>query len=117
MSETTNLVSSTQEIIHEALEKLGFDEGMYDLVKEPLRLLTVRIPVRMDDGSVKTFTGYRAQHNDAVGPTSTGLMIGSSDRQAPSAGSPRAALTLFSFWSCFGATQRHCHLEHKAVTP
>lgn len=73
MSETTNLVSSTQEIIHEALEKLGFDEGMYDLVKEPLRLLTVRIPVRMDDGSVKTFTGYRAQHNDAVGPTKGGV--------------------------------------------
>lgn len=73
MSETTNLVSSTQKIIHEALEKLGFDEGMYDLVKEPLRLLTVRIPVRMDDGSVKTFTGYRAQHNDAVGPTKGGV--------------------------------------------
>lgn len=73
MSETTNLVSSTQEIIHEALDKLGFDEGMYDLVKEPLRLLTVRIPVRMDDGSVKTFTGYRAQHNDAVGPTKGGV--------------------------------------------
>lgn len=73
MSETTSLVSSTQEIIHEALDKLGFDEGMYDLVKEPLRLLTVRIPVRMDDGSVKTFTGYRAQHNDAVGPTKGGV--------------------------------------------
>lgn len=53
MSETTNLVSSTQEIIHEALDKLGFDESMYELVKEPLRLLTVRIPVRMDDGTVK----------------------------------------------------------------
>ncbi|UBH13768.1 Glu/Leu/Phe/Val family dehydrogenase [Macrococcus armenti] len=73
MSETTNLVSSTQEIIHEALDKLGFDESMYELVKEPLRLLTVRIPVRMDDGTVKTFTGYRAQHNDAVGPTKGGV--------------------------------------------
>ncbi|WP_414044662.1 Glu/Leu/Phe/Val family dehydrogenase [Macrococcus equi] len=74
MSEnTTSLVSSTQNIIHEALDKLGFDEGMYDLVKEPLRLLTVRIPVKMDDGSVKVFTGYRAQHNDAVGPTKGGV--------------------------------------------
>ncbi|MCG7419365.1 glutamate dehydrogenase [Macrococcus epidermidis] len=74
MSEnTTSLVSSTQNIIHEALDKLGFDEGMYDLVKEPLRLLTVRIPVKMDDGTVKTFTGYRAQHNDAVGPTKGGV--------------------------------------------
>jgi len=74
MSEnTTSLVSSTQNIIHEALDKLGFDEGMYELVKEPLRLLTVRIPVKMDDGTVKTFTGYRAQHNDAVGPTKGGV--------------------------------------------
>ena len=33
----------------------------------------MRIPVRMDDGTVKTFTGYRAQHNDAVGPTKGGV--------------------------------------------
>jgi glutamate dehydrogenase len=36
-------------------------------------MMTVRIPVRMDDGSVKVFTGYRAQHNDAVGPTKGGV--------------------------------------------
>ncbi|KAA1042564.1 Glu/Leu/Phe/Val family dehydrogenase [Macrococcus equipercicus] len=73
MTEHLNLVSSTQVIIKDALDKLGFDEGMYELVKEPMRLLTVRIPVRMDDGTVKTFTGYRAQHNDAVGPTKGGV--------------------------------------------
>ncbi len=73
MSENLNLVTSTQEIVSDALNKLGFDEGMYDLIKELLRLLTVRIPVKMDDGSVKTFTGYRAQHNDAVGPTKGGV--------------------------------------------
>lgn len=60
MTENNNLVTSTQGIIKEALHKLGFDEGMYDLIKEPLRMLQVRIPVRMDDGTVKTFTGYRA---------------------------------------------------------
>jgi glutamate dehydrogenase len=36
-------------------------------------MMTVRIPVRMDDGKVKVFTGYRAQHNDAVGPTKGGI--------------------------------------------
>src|SRR5699024_5031303 len=41
--------------------------------KEPVRLMKVRIPVRMDDGSIKVFTGYRAQHNDAVGPTKGGV--------------------------------------------
>ena len=46
---------------------------MYELMKEPLRILKVRIPVKMDDGSTKVFTGYRAQHNDAVGPTKGGV--------------------------------------------
>lgn len=46
---------------------------MYELLKEPLRMLTVRIPVKMDNGSTKIFTGYRAQHNDAVGPTKGGI--------------------------------------------
>ncbi|KZE36518.1 glutamate dehydrogenase [Bhargavaea cecembensis] len=73
MSENTNLVTSTQKVIHEALDKLGYDEGMYDLLKEPIRMTEVRIPIRMDDGKVKVFTGYRAQHNDAVGPTKGGV--------------------------------------------
>ncbi|OGX77855.1 MULTISPECIES: Glu/Leu/Phe/Val dehydrogenase [Exiguobacterium] len=68
-----NILESTQEVVHEALEKLGYPEEMYELLKEPLRMLTVRIPVRMDDGSTKIFTGYRAQHNDAVGPTKGGI--------------------------------------------
>ncbi|RXK31020.1 hypothetical protein P42_06570, partial [Bacillus velezensis] len=38
-----------------------------------MRLLTVRIPVKMDNGSVQVFTGYRSQHNDAVGPTKGGV--------------------------------------------
>jgi len=71
--ESTNLFTSTQIVIHEALTKLGFSEEMYELLKEPLRMLTVRMPVKMDDGSVKVFTGYRAQHNDAVGPTKGGV--------------------------------------------
>lgn len=68
-----NILESTQEVIHEALDKLGYPDEMYELLKEPLRMLTVRIPVRMDDGSTKIFTGYRAQHNDAVGPTKGGI--------------------------------------------
>lgn len=73
MAENLNLFISTQKIIKEALQKLGYDEAMYELLKEPLRMLQVRIPVRMDDGTVTVFTGYRAQHNDAVGPTKGGV--------------------------------------------
>ncbi|BAH43411.1 glutamate dehydrogenase [Brevibacillus brevis NBRC 100599] len=71
--ESLNLLHSTQTVIKEALEKLGYQESMFELLKEPLRVLTVRIPVRMDNGEVKVFTGYRAQHNDAVGPTKGGI--------------------------------------------
>lgn len=67
------VLRSTQKIIQEALEKLGYPEEVYDLLKEPIRMMTVRIPVRMDDDSIKIFTGYRAQHNDAVGPTKGGI--------------------------------------------
>jgi glutamate dehydrogenase len=68
-----NLLTSTQIVIHDALKKMGYNQEMYELLKEPLRMSDVRIPVRMDDGSTKIFNGYRAQHNDAVGPTMGGV--------------------------------------------
>ncbi|MEG7334611.1 glutamate dehydrogenase [Bacillus sp. 0102A] len=71
--EALNLFLSTQTIIKEALRKLGYPGDMYELMKEPQRMLTVRIPVKMDNGSVKVYTGYRSQHNDAVGPTKGGV--------------------------------------------
>ncbi|MCU9613731.1 Glu/Leu/Phe/Val dehydrogenase [Caldibacillus lycopersici] len=68
-----DVLKSTQTIIRQALDKLGYSEEVYELLKEPLRMMTVKIPVRMDDGKTKVFTGYRAQHNDAVGPTKGGI--------------------------------------------
>ncbi len=72
-AENLNVLTSTQVVVKEALSRLGYGKEMYDLLKEPLRFLTVRIPVHMDDGSVNVFTGYRAQHNDAIGPTKGGI--------------------------------------------
>ncbi|AOM82782.1 Glu/Leu/Phe/Val family dehydrogenase [Salisediminibacterium beveridgei] len=68
-----DVLEATQTVIKKALDKLGFQDEVYELMKEPLRMMTVRIPVRMDDGSIEIFTGYRAQHNDAVGPTKGGV--------------------------------------------
>jgi glutamate dehydrogenase len=68
-----DLLQSTQSIINDALDKLGYPDEVFELLKEPVRMMTVRIPVRMDDGSIKIFTGYRSQHNDAVGPTKGGV--------------------------------------------
>ncbi|MEK5160910.1 Glu/Leu/Phe/Val dehydrogenase [Paenibacillus sp. FSL R5-0527] len=72
-AESGNVFTSTQQLIRTALQTMNEPAAMYELLKEPLRMLTVRIPVKMDDGSVKVFTGYRAQHNDAVGPTKGGV--------------------------------------------
>jgi glutamate dehydrogenase len=71
--ETLNLLTSTQIVIYDALKKLGFHQEMFELLKEPLRMIEVRLPVRMDDGSTKIFSGFRAQHNDAIGPTLGGI--------------------------------------------
>ncbi|GEN33728.1 MULTISPECIES: Glu/Leu/Phe/Val family dehydrogenase [Aneurinibacillus] len=71
--ENLDVLQSTQTVIAEALDKLGYPKEMYELLKEPMRMLTVRIPVRMDNGETRIFTGYRAQHNDAVGPTKGGV--------------------------------------------
>lgn len=71
--ENVDVLARTQLVIETALKKMGYADSLYELLKEPLRLLTVRIPLKMDDGSVKVLTGYRAQHNDAVGPTKGGV--------------------------------------------
>ncbi|NOU97585.1 glutamate dehydrogenase [Paenibacillus sp. LMG 31456] len=73
MTENLNVLQATQLIIEEALTKLGYSSAMVELLKEPMRIMTVRIPIRMDDDSIQIFTGYRAQHNDAVGPTKGGV--------------------------------------------
>jgi glutamate dehydrogenase len=73
VSENLNVLDSTQIIIGEALKKLGYGSDMYELLKEPLRILRVRIPVRLDNDQVKIYTGYRAQHNDSIGPTKGGI--------------------------------------------
>lgn len=71
--ENLDVLASTRAVVKTALEKLGYSDEVYELLKDPMRMMTVRIPVRMDDGKVKVFTGYRAQHNDAVGPTKGGI--------------------------------------------
>jgi glutamate dehydrogenase (NAD(P)+) len=54
-------------------EKLGLDEGTRELLRNPMREYHFTIPVRMDDGKVKVFRGFRVQHNDARGPAKGGI--------------------------------------------
>jgi glutamate dehydrogenase (NAD(P)+) len=56
-----------------AAERLSLDDGMRRVLREPRRELTVHFPVKMDDGTVRVFTGYRVQHNLGRGPAKGGI--------------------------------------------
>ncbi len=56
-----------------AVEKLNLDSSIHEMLKHPMRILIVNIPVLMDDGSIRAFTGYRVQYNDSLGPTKGGI--------------------------------------------
>lgn len=58
-----------QQQLDQAAEKLGLDEATHQLLRWPKREIHVTFPVRMDDGSVKIFHGFRVQYNDSRGPT------------------------------------------------
>ena len=55
-----------------AADKLHLDPNMRAILRECQRELTVHFPVRMEDGAVKVFTGYRIQHNTSRGPAKGG---------------------------------------------
>jgi glutamate dehydrogenase/leucine dehydrogenase len=59
--------------LEEAAKILGLDKGMFDILANPKRVLTVSLPVKMDDNSIKVFTGFRSQHNNARGPFKGGI--------------------------------------------
>lgn len=73
MSNNKETFLQVQAQIKDACDILGLDNNYFEILKQPMRALEVSIPVRMDDGSIKVVSGYRSQHNDAVGPTKGGL--------------------------------------------
>lgn len=56
-----------------AADMLDLDQATRDLLRSPIREYHFSIPVRLDDGTVKVFKGYRIQHNDARGPAKGGI--------------------------------------------
>jgi len=60
-------------IVRRGVKLSNLPEDFYHLLSKPDRILIVKIPVRMDDGSLKIFEGYRVQHNGALGPYKGGI--------------------------------------------
>ncbi|GAC1460625.1 MAG: Glu/Leu/Phe/Val dehydrogenase [Candidatus Limnocylindrales bacterium] len=78
-----------------AADKLHLDPNMRAILRECQRELTVHFPVRMEDGAVKVFTGYRIQHNPSRGPGKGGI------RYHPSVSLGEVkALAMWMTWKC-----------------
>ncbi len=73
MAETTNAFEMAQRQFDHVAELLKLDPQVREILRWPLREYQIRIPVRMDDGTIKVFLGFRVQHNDARGPNKGGI--------------------------------------------
>ncbi|MEA1985259.1 MAG: Glu/Leu/Phe/Val dehydrogenase [Euryarchaeota archaeon] len=72
MSEKNPFENSRKQL-RKCTDVLSLDEGIYDMLANPMREMHVSLPIRMDDGSMKVFKGFRVQYNDAKGPTKGGI--------------------------------------------
>lgn len=68
-----NPFAMAQQQFDKAADFLNLDQGTRELLRDPVREFAFLIPVRMDDGKVKVFRGFRVQHNDSRGPCKGGI--------------------------------------------
>jgi len=71
--ERPNPFENALEQLKIAAEYLKLEPWIHQILASPRRILTVYLPVRMDNGGVKVFTGFRVQYNDARGPSKGGI--------------------------------------------
>ncbi len=70
---TNNSYQMALKQLQETAKIINLDEGIHKILAKPKRVLTVSLPVKMDDGRIEVFTGFRSQHNDARGPFKGGI--------------------------------------------
>lgn len=73
MAETLNPYQIAVEQLENVAKIINLNKGILDMLRIPQRVLSVQVPVRMDDGSIKVFQGYRSQHCNALGPWKGGI--------------------------------------------
>src|SRR5256885_4459106 len=101
-----------------AADKLNLSEDMREILRQPKRELTVNFPVRLDSGRIKTFTGYRVQHNVNRGPAKGGI------RYSPEVTLDEVkALAMWMTWKCavvgipFGGAKGGVICDPKNMSP
>jgi len=71
--EALNPLDDARAQLRSAIDRLGYDQSMYDMLAAPRREVTVSIPLRRDTGDIEVLTGHRVQHNLSRGPAKGGL--------------------------------------------
>lgn len=92
--ETGQFLMVQRQLDEIALE-MGLDPELHERLRYPKRALIVTVPVRMDDGSIKTYTGYRVHHDVTLGPAKGGIRF----HPEVSLGEVSALATLMT-WKC-----------------
>lgn len=92
---STNPFLSAQKQLLSANKILKLEDGILRQLLEPKRVVTVQIPVRMDDGTTQVFTGYRSQHNNARGPHKGGIRYSPTETL-----DDVKALSVWMTWKC-----------------
>lgn len=70
---TTSIWHQAQELLKEITDHISLDPLLFQILLEPDRVIEISLPLMMDDGSIRSFTGYRSQHNNIRGPYKGGI--------------------------------------------
>lgn len=95
MAEQLNAFDMAQKQFDHVAKLLKLDPGISEVLRWPMREYSFRIPVRMDDGSLRVFQGFRVQHNDARGPNKGGIRFAANETM-----DTVRALATWMTWKC-----------------
>ena len=79
MNEELNAFELAQAQFDHVAEQMGLESAVCEMMRWPLREFRFQLPVRMDDGTIKVFFGFRVQHNDARGPAKGGIRFAANE--------------------------------------
>ncbi len=90
-----NAFDMAQKQFDSVAKLLKLDDGVAELLRWPMREFSFRIPVRLDNGALKVFQGFRVQHNDARGPNKGGIRFAANETM-----DTVRALATWMTWKC-----------------
>ncbi|UCE41179.1 MAG: Glu/Leu/Phe/Val dehydrogenase [Candidatus Aminicenantes bacterium] len=90
-----SLARKAQKQLYKAAREIKFDKNLLKILENPMRILKVSVPIKLDDGKIKVFKGFRCQYSDAKGPAKGGV------RYHPNVSEDEVvALAAWMTWKC-----------------